>query len=59
VPNALAAHRATAPDRRPSARLSDLVDVWEAVNRDDLFAVTSLKHYRDVANGDFHKRKHL
>ena len=25
--------------------LSDLVDVWEAANRDDLFSVTSLKHY--------------
>ena len=26
--------------------LSSLVDVWEAANRDDLFSVTSLKHYR-------------
>ena len=25
--------------------LADLVDVWEAANRDDLFSVTSLKHY--------------
>jgi hypothetical protein len=25
--------------------LSHLVDVWEAANRDDLFSVTSLKHY--------------
>lgn len=27
------------------AELSGLVDVWEAANRDDLFSVTSLKHY--------------
>jgi predicted metal-dependent phosphoesterase TrpH len=40
-------------------RLSDLVDVWEAANRDDLFSVTSLKHYPYVANSDFHKEKHL
>jgi len=40
-------------------RLADLVDVWEAANRDDLFSVTSLKHYPYVANSDFHKRKHL
>jgi len=39
--------------------LSDLVDVWEAANRDDLFPVTSLKHYPYVANSDFHKPKHL
>jgi 3',5'-nucleoside bisphosphate phosphatase len=39
--------------------LSDLVDVWEAANRDDLFPVTSLKHYPYVANSDFHKAKHL
>ena len=39
--------------------LSDLVDVWEAGNRDDLFSVTSLKHYPYVANSDFHKPKHL
>jgi predicted metal-dependent phosphoesterase TrpH len=39
--------------------LSDLVDVWEAANRDDLFSVTSLKHYPYVANSDFHKAKHL
>ncbi len=39
--------------------LSDLVDVWEAANRDDLFSVTSLKHYPFVANSDFHKPKHL
>ena len=38
--------------------LSDLVDVWEAANRDDLFSVTSLKHYPYVANSDFHKPKH-
>jgi hypothetical protein len=38
---------------------SDLVDVWEAANRDDLFSVTSLKHYPYVANSDFHKTKHL
>ena len=35
--------------------LADLVDVWEAANRDDLFSVTSLKHYPYVANSDFHK----
>ena len=37
----------------------DLVDVWEAANRDDLFSVTSLKHYPYVASSDFHKAKHL
>ncbi len=26
-------------------KLAELVDVWEAANRDDLFSVTSLKHY--------------
>ena len=40
-------------------RLVRLVDVWEAANRDDLFSVTSLKHYPFVANSDFHKPKHL
>jgi predicted metal-dependent phosphoesterase TrpH len=40
-------------------QLSDLVDVWEAANRDDLFSVTSLKHFPYVANSDFHKPKHL
>ncbi|HZT78388.1 MAG TPA: hypothetical protein VFA27_17180 [Vicinamibacterales bacterium] len=40
-------------------KLVDLVDVWEAANRDDLFSVTSLKHYPYVANSDFHKEKHL
>jgi predicted metal-dependent phosphoesterase TrpH len=40
-------------------RLVNLVDVWEAANRDDLFSVTSLKHYPYVANSDFHKAKHL
>ena len=39
--------------------LAPLVDVWEAANRDDLFSVTSLKHYPYVANSDFHKAKHL
>jgi PHP family Zn ribbon phosphoesterase len=39
--------------------LADLVDVWEAANRDDLFSVTSLKHYPYIANSDFHKPKHL
>lgn len=39
--------------------LADLVDVWEAANRDDLFSVTSLKHYPYIANSDFHKEKHL
>ena len=40
-------------------RLAELVDVWEAANRDDLFSVTSLKHYPYVANSDYHKPKHL
>jgi 3',5'-nucleoside bisphosphate phosphatase len=40
-------------------QLMRLVDVWEAANRDDLFSVTSLKHYPYVANSDFHKPKHL
>jgi predicted metal-dependent phosphoesterase TrpH len=40
-------------------RLTRLVDVWEAANRDDLFSVTSLKHYPYIANSDFHKPKHL
>ena len=39
--------------------LADLVDVWEAANRDDLFSVTSLKHYPYVANSDFHKPKQI
>jgi predicted metal-dependent phosphoesterase TrpH len=39
--------------------LAGLVDLWEAANRDDLFSVTSLKHYPYVANSDFHKPKHL
>jgi len=39
--------------------LADLVDVWEAANRDDLFSVTSLKHYPYIASSDFHKSKHL
>ena len=39
--------------------LVNLVDVWEAANRDDLFSVTSLKHYPYVANSDFHNAKHL
>jgi predicted metal-dependent phosphoesterase TrpH len=41
------------------SRVAGLVDVWEAANRDDLFSVTSLKHYPYVANSDFHKPKHL
>jgi predicted metal-dependent phosphoesterase TrpH len=40
-------------------KLAPLVDVWEAANRDDLFSVTSLKHYPYIANSDFHKPKHL
>jgi predicted metal-dependent phosphoesterase TrpH len=44
-------------DHRKS--LVNLVDVWEAANRDDLFSVTSLKHYPYVASSDFHKPKHL
>ena len=39
--------------------LADLVDVWEAANRDDLFSVTSLKHFPYVASSDFHRPKHL
>jgi predicted metal-dependent phosphoesterase TrpH len=39
--------------------LAELVDVWEAANRDDLFSVTSLKHFPYIANSDFHKPKHL
>jgi hypothetical protein len=39
--------------------LADLVDVWEAANRDDVFSVTSLKHFPYVASSDFHKPKHL
>jgi hypothetical protein len=39
--------------------LAALVDVWEAANRDDLFSVTSLKHFPYVASSDFHKPKHL
>jgi predicted metal-dependent phosphoesterase TrpH len=39
--------------------LGELVDLWEAANLDDLFSVTSLKHYPYVANSDFHKPKHL
>ena len=39
--------------------IASLVDVWEAANRDDLFSVTSLKHYPYVASSDFHKAKHL
>jgi glycosyltransferase involved in cell wall biosynthesis len=39
--------------------LADMVDVWEAANRDDLFSVTSLKHFPYVANSDFHKPRHL
>jgi 3',5'-nucleoside bisphosphate phosphatase len=41
------------------AELAELVDVWEAANRDDLFSVTSLKHFPYIANSDFHKPKHL
>jgi PHP family Zn ribbon phosphoesterase len=39
--------------------LMDLVDLWEAANRDDLFSVTSLKHFPYIANSDFHRPKHL
>ena len=39
--------------------LAAQVDMWEAANRDDLFPVTSLKHYPYIANSDFHKPKHL
>jgi len=39
--------------------LIDVVDLWEAANRDDLFSVTSLKHFPYVANSDFHRPKHL
>lgn len=40
-------------------RLVDMVDLWEAANRDDLFSVTSLKHFPYIANSDFHRPKHL
>lgn len=40
-------------------KLVDMVDLWEAANRDDLFSVTSLKHFPYVANSDFHKPRHL
>ena len=40
-------------------QVASMVDVWEAANRDDLFSVTSLKHYPYIANSDFHKAKHL
>jgi 3',5'-nucleoside bisphosphate phosphatase len=39
--------------------LVDLVDVWEAANRDDLFSVTSLKHFPYIASSDFHRPRHL
>src|SRR2546427_12778691 len=39
--------------------IAPLVDLWEAANRDDLYSVTSLKHFPYVANSDFHKPKHL
>lgn len=54
-------------ERRRASVLSDNI-AWcsrtsgrcvEAANRDDLFSVTSLKHYPYVANSDFHKAKHL
>ena len=35
-------------DRRDE--LAELVEVWQAANRDDLFSVTSLKHFPYVAN---------
>jgi hypothetical protein len=61
------------PHHRPTRRLElstcylwdhrddliDMVDVWEAANRDDLFSVTSLKHFPYIANSDFHRPKHL
>jgi hypothetical protein len=31
----------------------------EAANPDDLFSVTSLRHYPYIANSDFHKPAHL
>jgi predicted metal-dependent phosphoesterase TrpH len=40
-------------------RLVDMVDLWEAANRDDLFSVTSLKHFPYIASSDFHRPKHL
>ena len=39
--------------------LVDLVDLWEAANRDDLFSVPSLKHFPYIANSDCHRPKHL
>lgn len=32
---------------------------YGSANRDDLFSVTSLKHYPYVAISDFHRPKHL
>src|SRR4029450_7233718 len=34
------------------AQLPELVDVWAGANRDDLFSVTSMKHYPYVDNSD-------
>jgi hypothetical protein len=39
--------------------LAELVDLWQAANRDDRFSVTSLKHYPYVANSDFDKPRLL
>jgi len=45
---------------REAARRTVTADmIAEAANRDDLFSVTSRKHYPYIANSDFHKRKHL
>ena len=35
------------------------IDAWEIANRDDVFNVISLKKYNYIANGDFHKPRHL
>ncbi|MDA8169652.1 MAG: PHP domain-containing protein [Nitrospiraceae bacterium] len=35
------------------------IDAWEIANRDDVFNVISLKKYNYIANGDFHRPRHL
>lgn len=40
-------------------RRGDLVDVWEAANRDALLSMMSLKHDPSVGHGDFRKLAHL
>jgi predicted metal-dependent phosphoesterase TrpH len=40
-------------------RYSRYIDAWEIANRDDVFNVISLKKYPYIANGDFHRARHL